>query len=124
MSYACGMDIAHTRCPVVPTHRPDIQEAPDVDRRSYLDWGFRCRLRPPRLDIGETEARHEKSSWRLSISGRHDARRAARVSDCLGLQLILRRNVTGGSQGQAAEPAFALFATSFARDHDALSLTR
>jgi hypothetical protein len=57
-----------------------LPEASDVDRRSYVDWGFRCRLRPSRLDIGKTEARHEKSSWRLSISGRHDARRAARVS--------------------------------------------
>jgi hypothetical protein len=61
-----------------------LQEASDVDRRSCVDWGFRCRLRPSRLDVDKTEARHEKSSWRLSISGRHIARRAARVSDCLG----------------------------------------
>jgi hypothetical protein len=51
-----------------------LPEASDVYRRSYVDWGFRCRLRPSRLDIGKTEARHEKSSWRLSISCRHDAR--------------------------------------------------
>jgi hypothetical protein len=62
---------SHSKC----TAWCPLPEASDVDRRSYVDWGFRCRLRPSRLDIGKTEARHEKSSWRLSISGRHDARR-------------------------------------------------
>jgi hypothetical protein len=63
-----------------------LPEASDVARRSHVDWGFRCRLRPSRLDLGKTEARHEKSSWRLSISGRHAARRAARVSGCPGMR--------------------------------------
>jgi len=56
---------SHSKC----TAWCPLPEASDVDRRSYVDWGFRCRLRPSRLDIGKTEARHEKSSWRLSISG-------------------------------------------------------
>jgi len=42
-----------------------LPEASDVDRRSYVDWGFRCRLRPSRLDIGKTQARRKKSPWRL-----------------------------------------------------------
>src|SRR3954454_1662139 len=97
MSYAYGMDIPHTRCAVIPNAPPGVPEASDVDRRSYVDWGFRCRLRPSRLDLGKTEARHEKSSWRLSIRGRHDAHRAARVSvwEC---SLFFRRNVGGGRQ--------------------------
>ena len=72
---------SHSKC----TAWCALPEASDVDRRSYVDWGFRCRLRPSRLDIGKTEARHEKSSWRLSISGRHDARGRCE-SACLGMQ--------------------------------------
>jgi hypothetical protein len=53
------------------------QEVSDVDRRSYVDWGFRCRLRPSRLDINKTEARREKGAWRLSLGDGHIARRAA-----------------------------------------------
>ena len=75
------------------TARCLLQEAFDVDRRSYVDGGFRCRLRPSRLDVDKTEARHEKSSWRLSISARHDACRAARVSDGLGRSLVFRRTL-------------------------------
>lgn len=59
----------------VPSHQIDrtwclLPEASDVDRRSYADWSFRCRLWPSCLDVGKTEARREKSSRRLSIRDR------------------------------------------------------
>jgi hypothetical protein len=48
--------------------RPRL-EVSDVDRCRCADWGFRGRLWPSRLDVDQTEASHEKSSRRLSISG-------------------------------------------------------